>query len=62
MLSTGLTWLYLPPEVVSGSGITCRRLREQHEARHVLCEAGLTRYALGKPSVDRAATLRSRAP
>jgi transposase len=33
VLSTGLPWEYLPPEMGCGSGMTCwRRLREWHEA------------------------------
>lgn len=33
VLSTGLPWEYLPPEMGCGSGMTCwRRLKEWHEA------------------------------
>jgi transposase len=33
VLSTGLPWEYLPPEMGRGSGMTCwRRLKEWHEA------------------------------
>ena len=33
VLSTGLPWEYLPPEIGCGSGMTCwRRLKEWHEA------------------------------
>lgn len=33
VLSTGLAWEYLPPEMGCGSGMTCwRRLKEWHEA------------------------------
>jgi transposase len=33
VLSTGLPWEYLPPEMGCGSGMTCwRRLREWHES------------------------------
>lgn len=37
VLSTGLPWEYLPPEMGCGSGMTCwRRLREWHEA--IVCQ------------------------